>query len=140
MTLLIEGLALTVHLAHLLLPWPFPLGFRHLTIRYVILLSQFSSIKMKILLSRLPQSYLHCGRPFYPLNSCNTVCHFVMPILINILLSRSQTHLGAELCALWEAIYPLHSVVECYHMYVISFCQFSVIRRVMCAAGGPFIH
>jgi hypothetical protein len=146
MTLLIEGLALTkqslicVHLMCLLLPWPFPLGFCRLTMQYVILSSQFSLIKIKILLFCLPQSYLHCRRPFYPLNSHNTVCHLVMPILINILLSRSQTHLSAELCVLWEAIYPLHLIVECYHMYIISFCQLSVIHRVMCAAGGPFIN
>jgi hypothetical protein len=53
-TLMIEGLALTeqslVRLVCSLLPWPFPLGFRRLTTRYVILLSQFSLI---ILLSRL---------------------------------------------------------------------------------------
>ena len=77
------------------------------TMRYVISLSQFLLIKINIfcLVQRhaLPQSYVRCGRLFYPLNSGNTVCHLVMSILINILF-HSKTCLGAELCALREAI------------------------------------
>ena len=101
--------------------------------RYVILLSQFSFIKMKILLSRLAaelsalrEAILSTQVIWYVIS----LCQFSL-IKMNILLSRSQTRLGAELCAPWAAIYPLNScntVVECYHVYVISFCQFSVIK------------
>src|ERR1700722_10578628 len=102
--------------------------------RYVILLSQFSFIKMKILLSRLAaelsalrEAILSTQVIWYVIS----LCQFSL-IKMNILLSRSQTRLGAELCAPWAAIYPLDSgnpVVECSHVVIFfSLYQLSLIK------------